>query len=95
MADRAASRLSKMNSAVKKGAVITVHSGYMSLLDMINTRGDEYPSESHLDAYNYGNTFHDVDQIAKFNKLYRIKKSYKVIKVEPGDRSCHWQKDAL
>ncbi|KAL8135077.1 hypothetical protein AgCh_009917 [Apium graveolens] len=43
MEDRDLARLGKMNTS-KRGIAIQIQSPYTSLIDMINTRGDEYPS---------------------------------------------------
>lgn len=57
MADRYQLRLAKINSS-KRGTFIEIRSlSYSSIIDMINLRGDEYPSLSNLDSYNHGNTF--------------------------------------
>ncbi|KAK1387033.1 hypothetical protein POM88_015211 [Heracleum sosnowskyi] len=95
MADRASQRLQKMNSASKRGTPIPIRSKYMSLHDMINERGDEYPSVSALDSYDCSNRFHDVDMIKDYNKMYRVKAPLKLVPAGPGDRSCHWRSNAL
>lgn len=40
---------------------------------MINTNGDEYPSNAHLEAYDHGNTFHDSKELEKIEELYTFK----------------------
>lgn len=39
---------------------------------MINTKGDEYPSDSYLDAFDYANTFHDQKELENIQKFYNI-----------------------
>lgn len=39
---------------------------------MIITRGDEHPSNTHLEALDHGNTFHDPKELEKIEKLYNI-----------------------
>ncbi|KAK1379480.1 hypothetical protein POM88_026224 [Heracleum sosnowskyi] len=94
MDDRATQRLQKMNQASKRG-IITIHSSYMSLQDMISERGDEYPSMSHLDSFDCSNKFHEVDKIRDYKKMYRVKTPLRLVPAGPGDRSCHWRPDAL
>ncbi|KAL8134593.1 hypothetical protein AgCh_009569 [Apium graveolens] len=52
MADRDLTRLGKMNTS-KRGTSIQIQSPYTSLIDMINSRGEEYPSLSEFDSYNH------------------------------------------
>ncbi|KAK1376695.1 hypothetical protein POM88_032888 [Heracleum sosnowskyi] len=94
MAERTVQRLQKMNQASKRG-IVTIHSSYMFLQDMISQRGDDYPSVSHLDSFDCRNKFHEVDKIRDYNKMYKIKSPYRLIPAGPGDRSCHWRPDAL
>ncbi|KAK1397069.1 hypothetical protein POM88_006932 [Heracleum sosnowskyi] len=95
MADRASQHLQKMNSASKRGTPIPIRSKYMSLHDMINERGDEYPSVSALDSYDCSNRFHEVDMIKDYNKMYRVKAPLRLVPAGAGDRSCHWRPNAL
>jgi hypothetical protein len=67
----------------------------MSLIDMLNERGDEYPSQSDLDAYDCCSIYHDSEEVEKFNKLYKIKSPYKLVLAGPGDRPCHWKPNLL
>ena len=63
---------------------------------MINTRGDEYPSLSHLDSYNHSNTFHEEDgRIANFNRLYKLPSHLRIEPALPGDRTCQWEGDTI
>ncbi|KAL8155484.1 hypothetical protein AgCh_000754 [Apium graveolens] len=72
MADRDLAKLAKMNS-LKRGTAIQIRPPYTSLINMINTRGDEYPSLSDLDSYNHDNTFHELDgRIEAFNNMPKI-----------------------
>lgn len=64
--------LRKMNLSSKRGTPINIYFFYMSLVDMINQRGDEYPSNARMDSYNYDNTFPDESEIQKFNKYYNF-----------------------
>lgn len=93
MADRAASRLQRMNQASKRGIII--RSPTMSLQDMILERSEEYPSVSHLDSYNHSNRFNDAEAIANYKNMYKIRPPYRLVLAGPGDRSCHWRPDAL
>ena len=95
MSDRINARLQKMSSASKRGTPIPIRSKYMSLHDMINERGDEYPSVSALDSYDHSNKFHEVDTLRDYYKLYRIKAPFRLALAGAGDRSCHWRSDAL
>ena len=95
MADRATARLQKLSTASKRGTPIPIRSKYMSLHDMINERGDEYPSVSALDSYDHSNKFHEADKVKDYHKIYRIKPPLKLILADAGDRSCHWRSDAL
>lgn len=62
---------------------------------MSNLRGDEYPSDTKLDSFDYCKKFHDIDKINKFNKLHNILSPLKLVLVNPVDRTCHWRKDTL
>lgn len=78
MADRRAQRLARMSSAsktafTKKGTEFPTHSRYSSLIDMINTRRDEYPLDANLEVYDHGNNFHDRAELGTMNKLYNVK----------------------
>lgn len=88
-------RLSKMNAASKRGNSITICSSYSSLIDMINQRGDEYPSNAPIDSSNHTNTFNDIKEIENLNKVYKLHYDLKLIKAGPGDRSCHLKKSPL
>lgn len=55
MTDPRAQRLARMNTAAKaatpkKDIEYPIRSQYSSLIDMINIRGDKYPSYAHLEA---------------------------------------------
>ena len=64
MADKKAARLSKMNAkSSKRGTPINIHPSYMSIPDLLNERGDEYPSISELDSFDHSNRFHDKKEI--------------------------------
>lgn len=93
MGDRASARLQKMNQASKRG--ITIRSSHMSLQDMILERNEIYPSVSDLDSFDQSNTFHEIDKITEYNRMYKVEPPYRLIPAEPGDRSCHWRPDAL
>lgn len=93
MEDKAKARLAKMNSASSKG--ISIRSPYMSLIEMLNERGDDYPSLAELDAYNCCSTYHYSEEIARYNKLFKMKPPYKLVLAEPGDRPCHWKPNPL
>ncbi|KAL8116823.1 hypothetical protein AgCh_023117 [Apium graveolens] len=95
MADRDLTHLQKMNVS-KRGTNIQIQSPYTSLLDMINSRGDEYPSLSELDSYNHGNTFHELDgRIESMNTLYTLPPHLRITPAAPGDRTCNWEGDTL
>ncbi|KAL8123914.1 hypothetical protein AgCh_011789 [Apium graveolens] len=80
-------RSQKMNVS-KRGTNIQIQSPYTSLIDMINSRGDEYPSLSELDSYNHGNTFHELDgRIESMNTLYRLPPHLRITPAAPGDRT--------
>lgn len=66
-----------------------IHSKYSSLIDMITIRGDEYPSDSHLDYFDHANTFDDQQEFKKIQKLYNFPKPFILVLAEPDDRSCH------
>ncbi|KAL8105086.1 hypothetical protein AgCh_029032 [Apium graveolens] len=66
----------------------------MSLIDMINTRGDEYPSTAHLDSFNHCNTWHNID-FDKLNARYNALPPLRLVPVSGGDRTCHWRPDTL
>lgn len=93
MEDKSA-RLAKMNSASSKGT-ITIRSPYMFLIDMLNERGEDYPSLAKLDAYDCCSTYHDVEEIARYNKLFKIKFPYKLVPAGSGDGPCHWKPNSL
>lgn len=82
-------------SGTKASTEFQIHSRYTSLIDMINTRKDEYPSNTHLEASDHGNTFHNPKEFEKMEKLYNIQKPFKLILAGPGDRSCNLRENAL
>ncbi|KAL8098358.1 hypothetical protein AgCh_031208 [Apium graveolens] len=95
MADRDLARLGKMNVS-KRGTDIQIQSPYTSLINMINSRGDEYPSLFELDSYNHGNTFHELeDRIESLNTLYKLPPYLRITPAAPGDRTCNWEGDTL
>lgn len=59
---------------------------------MINIHGDEYPSDNKFDSFDYCNKFHDTAKIEKFNKFHNILTPLKFVLINPGDRTCHWEK---
>lgn len=59
MVDTAAICLSKMTYASKSGNPTLIRSLYMPFSNLINERGDDYPSDAHLDSYDHANTFHE------------------------------------
>ena len=95
MEDKKAARLALINSSSKKGNDFPIHSNYQNLIDIINTRGDEYPSDSHLDSFDHANTFHDSAELKKIEKLYLISAPYSLALAEPADRSCRPKPGAL
>lgn len=100
MAEQPVDRLALMNAASqskasKKGNIIPIHSPYMSLLEMINVRGDEFPSNAKFDSYDHCNKFHEDDTIASYNSLFNIPPGYRLVKPSPGDRTCNFRKDAM
>ncbi|XP_074336556.1 uncharacterized protein LOC141673711 [Apium graveolens] len=94
MADKNSERAAKIASASKRGKDIEIRSSYMSLIDMINTRGDEYPSTAHLDSFNHCNTWHNID-FNKLNARYNVPPPFRLVPVSGGDRTCHWRPDTL
>lgn len=62
MADKNPERIVKANSASKRGTEIPIWSSYISLIEMINLRGEEYPFDAKLDFFDYCNKFHDADK---------------------------------
>ncbi|XP_074337329.1 uncharacterized protein LOC141674523 [Apium graveolens] len=94
MADKNSERAAKIASASKRGKDIDIRSSYMSLIDMINTRGDEYPSTAHLDSFNHCNTWHNID-FNKLNARYNVLPPLRLVPVSGGDRTCHWRPDTL
>lgn len=91
MEDKRAACLALMNST-RKGNEFPIHSKYSNLIDMIKNRGGKYPSESHLDSFDQGNTFHNRKDLEKIQKLYNITKHFKHVLANPDDRSCRWKK---
>ncbi|XP_074328397.1 cyclin-D4-1-like [Apium graveolens] len=94
MADKRFTRLAKMNVA-KKSNEFPIRSRYTSFIDTINTRGDEYPSDAHLDAFDHISTFRDPNELDKMRSFFKVKELYKLVPAGPADRACHWKKDAL
>jgi hypothetical protein len=94
MEGKAAERLAKINAQSSKGT-ITIRSPYTSLVDLLNLRGDDYPSLAELDAYNCCSRYHDFEEIERYNKLYKIKAPLKLVPAGPGDRPCHWKPNSL
>ena len=88
MADKNSERAAKIASASKRGKDIDICSSSMSLIDMINTRGDEYPSTTHLDSFNHCNTWHNIDY-DKLNARYNVRPPLRLVPVSGGDRTCH------
>lgn len=89
MGHKVTKRLAKVNSTSKRGTNIPISSSYMSLIKMINLRGDEYAFDVKLDSFDYCNKFHDTAEIENFNKLHNICIHLKLVLVDPGDRTCH------
>ncbi|KAL8120200.1 hypothetical protein AgCh_017373 [Apium graveolens] len=94
MADKKMTRLAKMNVA-RKSNEFPIRSRYTSLIDMINTRGDEYPSDAHLDAHDHINALRDPKELEKLSSCFKIKKPFKLVLAGPADRACQWKKEAL
>ncbi|KAL8149219.1 hypothetical protein AgCh_006287 [Apium graveolens] len=94
MADKNSERAAKIASASKRGNDIEIRSSYMSLLDMINTRGDEYPSNAHFDSFNHYNTWHNIDY-DKLNIRYNVRPPLRLVSVDGGDSTFHWKPDTL
>ncbi|KAL8098330.1 hypothetical protein AgCh_031188 [Apium graveolens] len=94
MADKRMTRLAKMNVA-RKSNDFPIRSRYTSLIDMINTRGDEYPSNAHLDAHDHISALRDPKELKKLSSCFRIKEPFKLVLAGPADRACQWKKDAL
>ena len=95
MADKKAARLAKMNAQTRTGTHIIIHSPYVSIQDLLNERGDEYPSVSELDSFDHSNRFHDKKEIKKYNKLFNLPSYLELIHPEGGDRTCHWDPQRL
>ncbi|KAL8126026.1 hypothetical protein AgCh_013354 [Apium graveolens] len=94
MADKRMTRLAKMNVA-RKSNDFPIRSRYTSLIDMINTRGDEYPSDAHLDAHDHNSALRDPKELEKLSSCFKIKEPFKLVLAGPADRACQWKKDAL
>ncbi|KAL8089488.1 hypothetical protein AgCh_039091 [Apium graveolens] len=94
MADKRMTRLAKMNVA-RKSNDFPIRSRYTSLIDMINTRGDEYPSDAHLDAHDHISALRDPKELEKLSSCFKIKEPFKLVLAGPADRACQWKKDAL
>ena len=87
MADKKMTHLAKMNVA-KKSNEFPIRSRYTSLIDMINTRGDEYPSDAHLDAHDHVSIFRDAKELDKMKTFFKIKEPFKLVLACPVDRAC-------
>ncbi|KAL8115868.1 hypothetical protein AgCh_022385 [Apium graveolens] len=94
MADKKMTRLAKMNVA-RKSSEFPIRSRYTSLIDMINTRGDEYPSDAHLDAHDHISVLRDPKELDKLGVCFKIKELFKLVLAGSADRACQWRKDAL
>ena len=94
MADKKMTRLAKMNVA-RKSNEFPIRSRYTSLIDMINTRGDEYPSDTHLDVNDHISIFPDAKELDKLSTYFKIKEPFKLVLTGPADKACQWKKDAL
>ncbi|KAL8104458.1 hypothetical protein AgCh_028613 [Apium graveolens] len=94
MADKKMTRLAKMNVA-RKSNEFPIRSRYTSLIDMINTRGDEYPSDAHLDVHDHISALWDPKELEKLSSCFKIKEPFKLVLAGPADRACQWKKDAL
>lgn len=94
MAYRKAGRLAKMNAASRRGT-ISIRSHYTSIQELLNERTEDYPTQTHLEAYNYKNIFHKLSKIKKYQKLYSIPDYIEI--GHPGDsvRTCHWDPHVL
>ncbi|KAL8124557.1 hypothetical protein AgCh_012275 [Apium graveolens] len=94
MANKKMTRLAKMNVA-RESNEFPIRSRYTSLIDMINTRGDEYPSDAHLDAHDHISALRDPKELEKLSSCFKIKEPFKLVLAGPADRACQWKKDAL
>ncbi|XP_074355552.1 uncharacterized protein LOC141695188 [Apium graveolens] len=94
MANKRMTRLAKMNVA-RKSNDFPIRSRYTSLIDMINTRGDEYPYDAHLDAHDHISALRDPKELEKLSSCFKIKEPFKLVLAGPADRACQWKKDAL
>ncbi|KAL8088412.1 hypothetical protein AgCh_038260 [Apium graveolens] len=94
MDDKKMTRLAKMNVA-RKSNEFPIRSRYTSLIDMINTRGDEYPSDAHLDAHDHISALRDPKELEKLSSCFKIKEPFKLVLAGPADRAGQWKKDAL
>ncbi|KAL8126038.1 hypothetical protein AgCh_013362 [Apium graveolens] len=94
MADKKMTRLAKMNVA-RKSNEFPIRSRYTSLIDMINTCGDEYPSDAYLDAHDHISALWDPKELEKLSSCSKIKEPFKLVLAGPADRACQWKKDAL
>ena len=73
MADKKAAKLAKMNAqSSKRGTPIYIHSSYVSIQNLLNERGDEYPSISELDSFDHSNRFCEKKEIKRYNRLYNL-----------------------
>ena len=92
MVVKKAARLAKMNApSSRRGTSIFIIFSYKSIPDMLNERGDEYPSISDLDSYDHSNNFHDLRGFRRYNKLYNMPSNLELRHPKGGgDRICHW-----
>ena len=95
MADKKTTRLAKMNTQARRGTHIIIHSPYVSIQDLLNERGDEYPSVSELDSFDHSNRYHDKKEIKKYNRLFNLPSYLELVHPEGGDRTCHWNPQRL
>lgn len=61
MANKKAKRLANLSAQSKWGNSISIHSSYISIQNMLNEHGDEYPTLSELNSNNYPNKYHNLD----------------------------------
>ena len=82
-------------AASKKAMDVTIHSGYMNLVQMIAERGDEYPSLANLDSYTHTNVLVSKEVVDRLSKLYNFPAEFKLEVAEESDRTCHWIDEVL
>ncbi|KAL8088374.1 hypothetical protein AgCh_038230 [Apium graveolens] len=87
MADKRITCLAKMNVA-KKSSEFPIRSRYTSLIDMINSRGDEYPSDAHLDVHDHISVSRDPKELDKLTACFKIKEPFKLVLAGPANRAC-------